>query len=358
MYDVSISFKSRLAACALGAAVALSASCSANAPEGTRTIGAGGAGTHGTGGSTAGNGGSAAAGAGGYSQAGSGTFDIPDTGAAGSGGATTPEGGPPPGTVFIAAKQGAYALGASITGQGIANTGVTVDQQGCNFIAGVVRDFKGATEIGGGHDDFETFSGNGVTTGLVDATLGSDGKPVYTGLCEANFSPSACPFGQMSTTKAHFDQWYRATDDVNKPYIIYFQFAQNGNVVTFESTNFFPLDDVGWKNGENAHNYHFTTELHTKFKYVGGETFAFTGDDDLWVFINGKLAMDLGGLHSMATNTVNLDQLASALGIAKGNEYELELFHAERHTVASNFRVDTNFTFTDCGTVIPPDIIK
>jgi fibro-slime domain-containing protein len=56
------------------------------------------------------------------------------------------------------------------------------------------------------------------------------------------------------------------------------------------------------------------------------------------------------------TNTINLDQTASALGITPGNEYTLDLFHAERHSWESNFRIDTNFAFTDCGTSIPPDI--
>jgi fibro-slime domain-containing protein len=52
---------------------------------------------------------------------------------------------------------------------------------------------------------------------------------------------------------------------------------------------------------------------------------------------------------------VNLDASAGDLGITPGNIYPLELFHAERHTNASNFRVDTTLAFVDCGTV-PPDI--
>jgi fibro-slime domain-containing protein len=43
------------------------------------------------------------------------------------------------------------------------------------------------------------------------------------------------------------------------------------------------------------------------------------------------------------------------LGIEKGKVYPLELFHAERHTTASHFRVDTTLTFVDCGT-IPADV--
>ena len=46
-------------------------------------------------------------------------------------------------------------------------------------------------------------------------------------------------------------------------------------------------------------------------------------------------------------------RMAAQLGITKGTAYDLELFHAERHTTASHFRVDTNFVFVDCGTVIP-----
>jgi fibro-slime domain-containing protein len=48
-----------------------------------------------------------------------------------------------------------------------------------------------------------------------------------------------------------------------------------------------------------------------------------------------------------------MDAQAAQLGLTKGQTYDLELFHAERHTNASNFRVDTNFVFVDCGVVIP-----
>jgi len=101
------------------------------------------------------------------------------------------------------------------------------------------------------------------------------------------------------------------------------------------------------------HNFGFTTELHTTFRYNGGEHFTFTGDDDLWVFINGRLALDLGGLHSQVSGTIDLDGSATTLGISKGSNYSLELFHAERHTTASNFRIDTNFVFVDCGVIVP-----
>ena len=276
-------------------------------------------------------------------------------GAGGSMGSTNPN-LPDPST-FTAADTGAYKLGPELTG-GAVDTGLNGsggDTAGCGMIVGVVRDFKGSNE--GGHPDFETFQGDKQTPGLVAATLGADGKPVYASQCETGAQKStACPYKAQTTSKAAFDQWYRVTPDVNKPFLIYFQFQPNGNIVTFDSQAFFPLDNAGFGNTTGQqHNFSFTTELHTKVAYNGGEVFTFAGDDDLWVFINGKLALDLGGLHPAVTGTINLDASAGMLGIEKGKVYALELFHAERHTNASHFRVDTTLTFVDCGT-IPADV--
>jgi fibro-slime domain-containing protein len=268
---------------------------------------------------------------------------------------------------FTKTEAGGYKLGMPIMGAGVTDTGLGSGE--CNEIVGVVRDFKGAN-VAGGHPDFEHFMGQG-TKGLVEANLGTDGKPVYTGICEAANPPKAtCPDGQSTTGKANFDQWYRYTDGVNKPHLAYFFFqpTPGSNVITFNSQYFFPLDNGGWQapgvtggdmpatgNDNKPHNFSFTTELHTKFKYNGGETFTFDGDDDLWVFINGKLAIDLGGLHPSLMSTINLDSVAGTLGLVKGNTYPIELFHAERHTTASHFRVETTLSLVDCGS-IPPDV--
>lgn len=275
----------------------------------------------------------------------------------GGGGTGGGKGGPGIPPTFVQADKGGYALGAPISSDGIANTGID-GNSGCSVLVGVARDFKGAAEPGG-HPDFEAFGGSAETTGLVLPALGADGKPAYATHCDAATTDASCPYGQQMTSEDRFDQWYRLTPQVNQPFLVYFQFAPNGNGSTFESTHFFPLDGAGWGNSGKGndgkqHNFGFTTELHTQFKYAGGEVFTFTGDDDLWVFINGRLAIDLGGLHPAATSTIDLDAQAAALGIATGQVYPLELFHAERHTDASNFHVDTNLAFVDCGS-IPPD---
>jgi fibro-slime domain-containing protein len=205
-------------------------------------------------------------------------------------------------------------------------------------LTGTLRDFT--TD----HPDFEYTID--VDPGIVQPLLGSDGKPVYAG-----------PAGGTLTThgQAYFDQWYRDVPGVNQsiPFTVPLKDVGNG-VYTYESSAFFPLDDKGFGNQGNPHNYHFTFELHTSFEYRGGELFTFTGDDDLFVFINGRLAIDLGGVHGAMNQSVDLDAQKGELGIVTGGIYTLDFFFAERHLTESNFRIDTTIaSFVDCGGETP-----
>jgi fibro-slime domain-containing protein len=91
------------------------------------------------------------------------------------------------------------------------------------------------------------------------------------------------------------------------------------------------------------HNFSFTSEVRYWFKYDASKSYTldFTGDDDVWVFINKHLAVDtIGGIHTPVNGSVVLDATAAATyGLEDGNVYEVELFQAERQTNASTFKL-------------------
>jgi len=245
--------------------------------------------------------------------------------------------------MFVGNIQGSNAGGGPPSGVAPMEEGFFDDDSpqvpsntGCGpNLTGVLRDFQAS------HPDF----GDAVADdrGLVQHLLGADRKPVY------------APAGTTVTTSGavNFNQWYRDTPGVNQTVEFTLPFAPGVNgISTYDNPNFFPLDAQLYGNEYQDHNYHFTFELHTEFAYRGGEIFTFAGDDDLFIFINGKLVIDLGGVHSTQTDSVNLDEEAQTLGIVVGGSYPLDLFQAERHANGSTFRVDTSLRFTSCGTII------
>ncbi len=207
-----------------------------------------------------------------------------------------------------------------------------------------IRDFSSA------HPDFEAFWGGDPSTGLVLEQLGADGTPDY------NPAPPPSPPGSSATqitSSTTFEDWYHDMPATNVAVPIEIPLTETpvgSGIYVFDDDTFFPIDMDGWNgapgpNNEtfpdslgDLHNFHFTTEIHTSFVYEPGQVFTFNGDDDLWVFIDGTLAIDLGGLHGDIQGSVDLD----LLGLVDGETYAMDIFHAERRHDGSHFRIETS----------------
>lgn len=271
------------------------------------------------------------------------------------------------GSHSLAIKQYVNVLGETIgtVEDGDCQDGQPVGQAPATVcLNATVRDFAaGNGPIPAGalaHPDFETFSGKkdpGIVgpvakanTTVVPALLGDDSKPVYA-------SRSA---GTDTTTgSAAFNAWYGRADvagpsryaasPVFHKHLVLDQEPQGSGPVlyNFRTTGYFPIDGAGWGNQGKGHNYGFTTEIHAKFTFDG--TGVFEGDDDVWVYINGRLAVDMGGSHKHYSDKINLGDagVQQQLGITAGGTYTFDFFHAERHAPSSYFRIKTSLALRD-----------
>ncbi len=222
-------------------------------------------------------------------------------------------------------------------------------------------DMRGVPMYGSGtSEDFGQKGCEGSpVTGMVEKQLGANGVPVRA----ANF-PSNCK------NATHLNNWFLPevlyTDGVNS----YTNVTCRDLELTLTDDGFwkgqkddespehglFLLDDFRWLDSAHTienphydsisggndipgyHNYGFAMKIQAEFVYVKGQYFEFNGDDDVWVFINNKLVVDIGGQHQKVMRSVNLDDL----GLTPGETYPFHIFYAERKRTQSNFMMRTS----------------
>lgn len=206
------------------------------------------------------------------------------------------------------------ATGISLLGSGAFAAPLT--------LTGVIRDFSA---------DGNAFEGaiTGHVTGLVKDTLGVDWKP-------------------QNNTALDVHSWYVGGNAGNSK-TLSIDLNESGDEYVYSNSSFFPIDGELLGNAGNPHNYHFSYEIaNAELGYVsteplGDQVFSFTGDDDLWVFVDGQLMIDLGGVHGAITGSFTAQDLADK-GLAADVNHRLDIFFAERHTTQSNFNITTSIT--------------
>ncbi len=249
-------------------------------------------------------------------------------------------------------------------------------------LTGIVRDFRERT-LDGGHPDFEQVPNEGyrLYTGNVAAFLNNNGKPVFTGKgvglrkswrdaddrkicpCVARRHPMAGDQtgkvtepdrGGIQSAKS-FELWYEDKPGINRSAPLTITLRQRDDEVWVfsdeldplyqERGGFFPIDGKLFGNSAPAegipdHNFHFTVELHATFTWTAGTDrfLEVRADDDLWVFINDELVIDLGGVHRAKSQFIELDRL----DLVDGTTCRLDFFYADRHRMHAKLGIVTN----------------
>lgn len=125
---------------------------------------------------------------------------------------------------------------------------------------------------------------------------------------------------------------------------------QEGNILDTAGADFYPLEGerkLSYENSETAHNYFFGMRYDVSFKigdYVGPMNYEFTGDDDLWVLLDGEVVLDLGGIHEATGESVNIwDKLGKTADELtpdeKEKEHTLTVLYMERGAGNSNCKM-------------------
>ena len=236
--------------------------------------------------------------------------------------------------------------------------------------------------------------------GLVDSTL-SDGKVTMGSLevpyFNASFlrnktTPLAAIYQDVDFPFTLNDDGYWEFDSAKSEYAVQLKESENdgyylkrtgeeikgmqgdGKTLT---TGFFPFNDKGQSGNVNKLDYGFGMEMEIPFTLTSDGTvemkdgtkdieFNFSGDDDIWIFIDGKLVLDIGGDHGRVSGSINFNtQKAKVLGVkdANGNkkgeeitsfedllpkstytnEHKMKIFYMERGVWESNMKITFNF---------------
>ncbi|GAM21521.1 hypothetical protein SAMD00019534_046960, partial [Acytostelium subglobosum LB1] len=189
----------------------------------------------------------------------------------------------------------------------------------------------------------------GLTTKLVKDSLNSTSKV-------PELSANADLTHGRIVDPALFPTFFANKPNINKFVLYNINFNLTNDTIgqyTFDkSINFFPINFKGWDTDPqyrvytdaagNYQNFHYCMRINVLFNYTGNERLNVRGDDDVWVYVNNYLFLDMGGLHHPEDQSRNFLGLQ---GLQIGNLYPLDIFQCDRHTTEATMKIVANFKF-------------
>ena len=195
----------------------------------------------------------------------------------------------------------------------------------------------------------------GITKGLV---TGSSPDDDYKKIKWKNYEPGFFTDDNIGEGKDKYTNYALKLNKTGNTYKLTGVKRPNGETFNCreDGSEFFPLieSDLTKDDVEGA-KYYFGMRYDINFKlgdYVGPLNYSFTGDDDLWVLLDGKVVIDLGGIHDALSATTDL---WTALGFKEGvgaindddkkQNHRLTILYMERGAFKSNCKME--FTIPD-----------
>lgn len=208
-------------------------------------------------------------------------------------------------------------------------------------IYGVTRDFRGRSELGG-HVDFGMPATESRRSVAISQGLDGNGKPQIVD------GPGGSALQRAIGSSTSFSQWFRDVPTTNlslpmtlrltraesyghtpaNPKWVYNAVGYNPLVLEGLGYNdlWFPPSAPGWNLG-------LTAELECSFEYRQDKAqwLYVSSTEDLWVYLDGKKIVDIGGLAQPTTRSIDLNTVAPSLGLVDRRQYTIKFFLANRY---------------------------
>ncbi len=225
--------------------------------------------------------------------------------------------------------------------------------------------------VGRPNPDFTAECNNGWCKDVVLKELGPEGVPVLGPADnfknQTQFTAHVRDCKKLYTCPEVFRWWFMDVPGINRTIKKSIPLTKKGDVYEYINNTYWPLgvdEGYGKAGSNNSQNGEFTGTSKTYFRYKGGEKLTFNGDDDVWIYFNGILGVELAGIHGKWTESITLDTTTGAekFHMYPGGIYPIHIFQAERCTGSSTFQLTlsgfVNMGESTCSSICGDGLVR